>query len=487
MKTFNTIAQSKLTLVASAIASLVLLSACGGGSGSASVATPSAQLGVATSSGTVTGFGSIFVDGVRIDDRNVIAGVEQENGDVMNAELKLGQHVDVEYDDNRVAKQIRITAEVEGSVQTVDTTKNTLTILGQTVVINTTATTGPVTIFDAPYTALADVKAGDRIEVYGLIKTDTAGKVTIQATRIEKEEAAAFQRVRGRITDLSTTASTFKVGGLLVSYANATIKPTAAALVNGADVVVSISSTQTITAGAAVSAAVIKVKNHREENQDKDARLGGAISKLDATAKTFIVDGVIVDASKAEFEQANRTFADLFDGAYVRVKGSYQVDGSVKASTIVIRKFEHEENREVELHGSILNFVSNANFTVRGVKVDASASTTKINCPPSNVLANNLQVEVEGTLTSTGKLMATEVKCEEAQQGASIIERLGVASKVDTVAKSFTLGDTQAVVYTTNTLFVGVDPTTLSGKKVEVEGTLSGSILTATKVKLDGF
>ena len=212
-----------------------------------------------------------------------------------------------------------------------------------------------------------------------------------------------------------------------------------------------------------------------------------------AVVVSAIEDAMVVAARKyyktedqlAEFEQANRTFADLFDGAYVRVKGSYQVDGSVKASTIVIRKFEHEENREVELHGSILNFVSNANFTVRGVKVDASASTAKINCPPSNVLANNLQVEVEGTLTSTGKLMATEVKCEEPQQGASIIERSGVASKVDTAAKSFTLADTQAVVYTTNTLFVSVDPTTLSGKRVEVEGTLSGSVLTATKIKLD--
>ena len=485
MKFLNKIPHSKLTLIAAATTSLLLLSACGGGgsSGTAAVSTPPAQLGIATSSGTVTGFGSVFVDGVRIDDRNVIAGVEQENGDVMNAELKLGQHVDVEYDDNRVAKQIRISSEAKGVVQSIDLAKGTLTTLGQTVVINTTASNGPITIFDAPYTTLADVKAGDTIEVNGIIKTDAAGNVTIQATRIEKEDAAAFQRVRGHITDLSTTASTFKVGGLLISYASATVKPSAAALVNGADVVVSIAANQTITAGTAVSAAFVKVKNHREENQDKDARLGGAISKLDAVAKTFVVDGVTVDASKAEFEQSGRSFADLSDGSYVRVKGAYQADGSVKASTIVIRKFEHEDNREIELHGSILNFISNADFLVRGVKIDAS--TSKVTC--STALANNVQVEVEGTLTSTGKLIATEVKCEENQQGASIIERVGIASKVDTAAKSFTLGDTQAVVYTTNTLFVGVDATTLTGKKLEVEGTLTGSVLTATKIKLVSF
>jgi hypothetical protein len=488
MKTMNTTsAYPKLTLVAAATASLLLLAACGGGSGGGTPTTlaPPAQLGIATSSGTVTGFGSVLVDGVRIDDRNVIAGVEQENGDVMKAELKLGQHVDVEYDDNKLAKQIRITSEVKGVVQSVDVTKNTLTILGQTVVINTSAANGPVTVFDAPYTTLVDVKSGDSIEISGVFKTDIAGKVTVQATRIEKADPAAFQRVRGHVTDLSTTALTFKVGDLLVSYANATVKPSTAALANGADVVVSINATQTVTAGTAVSAAVVKVKNHREENQDKDAKLGGTISKIDPAAKTFVIDGVKVDASKAVFEQSSRTFADLLDGLYIRVQGTYQADGSFKATSIAIRKLEHDDNREVELHGSILNFVSNADFTIRGVKVDASSATTKIkDCPAGTVLANNLQVEVEGTLSATGKVIATEVKCENNQQGESIIERMGVATKVDTVARSFTLGDTQTVVYTTNTLFVGVEAATLYGKKIEIEGTLSGTVLTATKIKL---
>lgn len=480
----NTIARShkfQLTLVAAAASTTLLLAACGGGSGSAS-SPPPAQLGVATSSGTVTGFGSVFIDGDRIDDRNVVAGVEQENGDIVNAELKLGQHVDVSYDDNKVAKQIRITSEVTGTVQSVDTVQKTISILGQTVLINTDAAAGPVTVFDAPYTTLADVKVGDTIEINGLIKTDAAGNVTIQATRIEKEAAGAFQRLRGHISDLSTTASTFKVGGLVISYANAKVKPSTAALVNGADVTVSIASNQTITAGTAVSAAFVKVKNHREENQDKDANLGGAITKIDIAAKTFVVDGVKVDASKATFKQNDRGFANLSDGVYVRVKGTYQADGTFTASSIVIRSLERESGREVELHGSILNFNSKADFMLRGVNIDAS--NAKINCPAPGTLSNNLQVEVEGNLTTAGKLNAVEVKCEENQQGASIVERVGVAKTVDTTAKTFTLGDAQAVVWTANTFFVNVDASTLAGKKVEVEGTLSGSVLTATKIKL---
>lgn len=38
---------------------------------------------------------------------------------------------------------------------------------------------------------------------------------------------------------------------------------------------------------------------------------------------------------------------------------------------------------------------------------------------------------------------------------------------------------------TATTLFVGVDAATLSGKRVEVEGTMANGVLTATKIKLE--
>jgi hypothetical protein len=472
-----------LSMVAAAAA---LVAGCGGGGSSSPQASAVApqQLGTMTTSGTVTGFGSVIVDGVRIDDRNVVAGVEQEDSSVVNAELKIGQHVDVEHDANLLATMVRITSELKGSVDSVSTTAGTLSILGQTVAINTVVANGPLTVFEAPYTSLADIKAGDTIEVHGLIKVDATGTSSLQATRIEKAAVAAFSRVRGDITDLSTTASTFKVGTLLVSYAGATVKPSAAALANGADVVVSIPANKTFT-GAAVNAAVVKVKNRHEENQDKEGKLGGPITKFDAAGKTFTVDGVKVDASKAVFEQSNRTFADLSEGVYVRVKGSYSADGSLVATTIVIRSLERESGREVELHGSILNFKSNADFTLRDIAVDAS--TAKLSCPGVVALTNGQQVEVEGHLSAAGKLIAVEVKCE-APDDKSIVERDGVASAVDTTAKTLTIGTLPNAVkvnWTATTLFINVDPATLSGKTVEVEGTLAGAVFTATKIKLE--
>lgn len=469
-----------LSVIAAGVAALILAACGGGGSSSGSTA---AQ-GSASSSGTVTGFGSVIIDGVRIDDRLVAAGVEQEDGSVINAELKIGQHVDVKHDANLIATLIRITSELKGPVDKVDTAAGTLSILGQTVVINTVANTGPVTVFESPYTQLSDIKSGDTVEVHGLIKTDAAGKVTLQATRIEKKTAGAYNRVKGNVAELSNGASTFKVGALLVSFAGATVKPSASALANGAEVYVSIPVTPTFT-GAAVNAAVVKVKNRYDENRDSDAKLGGAITKLDTGTKSFTVDGVRIDASQARFDQSGKGFADLSDGVYVRVKGTYQTDGTLKASSIVLRGIERASGREIELHGSILNFKSNADFTLRGMGIDASTAT--ISCPAASPLANNLQVEVEGRLTSTGKVIAAEVKCENTQEGQSIIEREGIAGKIDIAAKTLVLGSAPNalnVQWNSTTVFVDIDPAGLSGATIEIEGTLSGGIFVATKIKL---
>ena len=91
-----------------------ILAACGGGS-----STPNAQvlLGQSTVSGTVTGFGSLIVDGVRINNSAAAAGKEHDDGTVEAVELKLGQHVEVEHDGLLVATKVRVAAEVEGAHQ----------------------------------------------------------------------------------------------------------------------------------------------------------------------------------------------------------------------------------------------------------------------------------------------------------------------------------------------------------------------------------
>lgn len=473
-----------LILTMSAVTSAVLLLiSCSGGGGGGSNAT-TASTGSSTVSGTVTGFGSVIVDGVRVDDRGTVAGMEGDDNSVANVELKIGQSVEILHDGNLKASQIRVNPEMKGVISAIDTAAGTMTVLGMTVIINTNPSLGPITLFEAPYT-FASAAQGDGVEIHGILTVDAAGKQVFQATRVEKESIGNTYKLRGRASLLSAGATTFKLGDLTINYQNARINPSAASLTDGADVTVFIPSSTTFN-GAAVSATAVKVKNHSEENGDKEAQLRGVISNLIVGAKTFTLNGLNIDASQAIFDHAGKSFTDLSNGAYVRVKGAFQTDGSLKAKSVAIRKVEIETDGEIELHGSVLDYVSAASFSVRGTKIDASGIT--LECPSGTALQNGLQVEVEGQLISNGSVRAKEIKCEEQDEGSSTIEREGLAGTVNTTAKTFVLSgsSTANVQWTATTLFVSpLTAEMLNNNKVEVEGTVSAGVLTASKIKLD--
>ncbi len=424
------------TLLAAACTAAIL-SACGGGGGTAITPpvadAPPALLGAATVSGTVTGFGSVIVDGVRIDNHAVAAGREIEDGSIRPVELKLGQHVEVEHDGALVASKIVVGSEVEGTVSAVDATAGTLAVLGQVIVINTDAALGPVTVFDAPYTRLSDVKTGDSVEIHALLKTDGAGKVSLQATRVEKKIADEADRARGIVTELSATAHTFKLGNLLVDYSGAKLLPAGVVLTNGAEVQVALPSATT-AGSTAVKASVVKVKDRKGESQGKQAELGGAVAVLDVAAKTITVNGVKVDLSTATFNQSGRGLADLKAGSYVVIKGTYGSDSTLKATTVVIRGVDQDKGNEVELHGTTVDFKANDDFRIRGVAVDASHASIDLASCLSGKLANDLQVSATGSLTASGKVILTSLKCEKAQDGQTVVEREGVTSRVETAA-----------------------------------------------------
>ena len=479
-----------------ALALVAALSACGGGGGTSNNTTATASSTVSV--GTVTGFGSVIVDGVRIDDSAATVSVENADGTTTPAETKLGQRVQVTYDANLKASTVVVMPELVAQVTAVDTSANTLTLGGVTVVVNTDASNPPVTVFDSPYTALADVQVGDWVEVHGIPKLDTTtGKYLIQATRIEQESAPpAYARIAGTVQSVDTTAQTFGIGGLTFSYANATIRPTSTALAAGQFVIVWVDATQALSTGTALPARFVRITHRTSSSTDAAANIGGVVAALDATAKTFTVDGVAVDASTAQILPANKTFADLQNGKYVRVAGTFNASGVLVASRVVLREFEFDY--QIELHGDITDFTSLASFKVRGVPVDASSATIDLSACPTGTtaLANGLFVEVSGNLATSGasRVVATAVKCESVVRGVSIVDRIGTASNVDTTGLTFTLtpantsGGTPTPItvrWTSLTYFLGVTPATLAGATVDVQGVLdtTNNQVLALKVK----
>ncbi len=472
-----------------ALLAAILANACGGGGGDTAASAPAAPSTAASSGnpsalavGTVTGFGSLIVDGKRWDDRN--ARVERNRDDNPSladlAEAKLGHRVEIEADVDSVAKTIRIEAEVMGRVSAIDATARELKIAGQTVRTNTDPAAGPVTVYADGYTRFADIALDDVAEVHGAPRFDSGlGRYVIDASRIEKKAdlPAGIVRIAGVVTTYDPAARTFKLGELVVNIGNALVVPANRALANGQRVVV---WTSAVGAGPTASASFIRIKE-RSDNTGVASEVAGRITRFDAANATFEVGGIKVNAKSAIILPAQQALANEL---YVIVRGSFAADGSLNASQIRLRKKELEFQAEAEIRGTITDFVSLADFKLRGVAIDASGASLK-SCPTP--LADGLFVEVEGRLTGTG-VKASSLKCEDGSAAGMMIELRGVASQVDLGAKTFVLnqaGSTRLVRWTDMTYFADLSPATLAGKTVEVEGFVQGSELIARKVKLE--
>ena len=176
-----------LTFSATALAVALALSACGGGGGS------SASAG-STTVGTITGFGSVFVNGVEFETAG--ANISVDEADAAESNLKVGMVVTVQGQVNPdgstgTATSIQFSDELEGqvisnSIIAPDTT-GVIDIMGQQITITGT------TVFESDVTGITTIDqivAGNIVEVSGTV----TGPGSIEATRIEVKAATRIDR-----------------------------------------------------------------------------------------------------------------------------------------------------------------------------------------------------------------------------------------------------------------------------------------------------
>lgn len=367
----------------------ITLAACGGGSdNTAANASASSVTGKETASGTVTGFGSVYVEGVRYDDRSAKISIENDSaapkaGAV--SDVKLGMQVEVTTDASGQATAVTISAQVIGAISSM--TADGLVVAGQTVKVSTDF--AAPTVFDS-VAGLSGLAVNDRVEVHGTRDANNA----ILATRITRTDATApmVVRVVGAITNLDTASKSFNLGGLVVNYAATTkILPTGAVLANGETVKV---WTDQAPAGTALIAKSIVVKR-KDVIAEGKLRIGGHITDLDFAAKRFKIDGFDVDATNAAFEKG--AAADLANGRRVRVLGAF-TNGKVVATDV---KFvRNQGDAMVELKGAVSDFVSLSSFKLRGVPIDASGAGVVFKDGSAENLGNGVAIEIEGQVAN---------------------------------------------------------------------------------------
>lgn len=469
------------TQTTAALLLALTLAACGGGGGSDAAGT--AGTAGSSSSGTVTGFGSVFVDGVEIEDAKAYTRAEMADGSFAPMALQLGHRVRVARGAGGDADTVTVDAAVLGAVQaaSIDGTALTFTVAGQSVKANADEAAGPVTRYGGGYTAFADIVAADLVEVHGSAVYDaTAQAYVVQATRIEKKSEISAVRVMGKLANLDSTAKTFSINGLTVSYGSATLAPNNATLANDQPVAVWGAPGALVADGATLTLTASRVRLAHAGLGDAivsgTTRLGGLVSNYDSSAGSFELEGVTILVGTTTIDP---TGATIVNGAYVQVAGTVGADGKIAATAIHVRQQSTTDaTAVVQLMGAIESLTDQSSFVVRGVPVDAAAIDLAAVCP-NVTLAVGTPVRVTATAqVGTDVVLARTMNCPSAPPPMLIRGISGTAGSVDATARTFVLtsGDkTQTVQWSDQTVFAGVSADTLAGATLAVQGYLDAN------------
>ena len=203
-----------------AVGLLGLLSGCSGGGGGATTGTGGTTSGTAAASGTITGFGSVYVNGKKFDTSGATFTVDGLPG--LQTDLKLGMTVTVTGSFNGsqwIADNVLQKDAVEGLVQSIAPDRLSLVVMGQTVMVTSGTEIDERPIPTGLNRDIRNLAVGQFVEVNGHVRPNGV----IQATYIEKKSVRVTPEVRGFVTGHVHGTETFQIGNLTVNYTGANI------------------------------------------------------------------------------------------------------------------------------------------------------------------------------------------------------------------------------------------------------------------------
>ncbi|WP_299793258.1 DUF5666 domain-containing protein [uncultured Shewanella sp.] len=339
-------------LLANLLTLLALVSCGGGDSGGTPLPPPEPPQPPVTgvppettfTSGVITGFGSVFINGVEYE----TGGAEISNDDESGSEsdLQLGMFVELSgsIDDGGVtgtAKSIEYDEQIKGPLESIDLGLKIITILGQVIHYD------DLTIMEN--LVPEELKPGDFLEVHGFFNQENE----LHATRIELESIEqAYVRVQGEVFGLNSSDETFTLNNLIVDYSQAEFHGFdngAADLVNGVQVRVKGALTSLVDGVLTVSD--IKRLHRFEEHEEGDlSHIEGVITEFTSSVN-FVVNNIVVIAHEST-EVEHGGLDDLSIDSWVKVKGSFDAEGRLVAEKIHIH---HSSQLRVEGEVTALN------------------------------------------------------------------------------------------------------------------------------------
>ena len=466
--------------VACAVAWLV--AACGGGGaadtgGLANAGSPGGGgIGgtgapAAVSYGGITQFGSIWVNGIEYDTTSTRILLD-DNASASQSQLRLGMVVRVEgsIDDGTprgAASVVTVEDAVKGYVEQV-LDANRLVVMGQTVQIDA------ATSFENGVRPTT----GEAVHVHGLV----AGSGAVAAGYIERKTALDSTSpfaVKGLVSNHDSAARTFRLGNLVVNYANATTSDLAAGAWDGRFVTVKGSACAARPVCGTLTATKVEpgglgtaTSSTSTSGTTPHIELEGFVTAV--TASGFTLGGQAVSVSSSTRYEGG-LLADILVGTKLEVEGTLS-NGVLQASQVSLRD-------GVRLEGNIATLnVAAGTLTlagVPGVTVSANSLTAYDKVGGLSGLAVGNHLRLRGRATAGNGMQATQLELRSADsrvilQGpissisGSRVVLMGVTADL---AGLGSYADLNGATLTQSSFLARLK----AGSIVKVRGTLSGS------------
>lgn len=445
------------------------LASCGGGS---SLAGGVGTGGSGLAEGSVSGFGSVIVDGVEYDDTNATVLVDNAQGQTDLGEVKLGQRVRITHSQAGVADEIRVLPQLRGSASSAANAEGWFQMLGQWVqIVATSDTLNTPTVLDG----LSTVSANDELEVHGAWVFDSLRNASVLvASRIEK---------------LSGSADPVTISGVVRSRSGNTVvlDDSTGTRVQYNAMPSGIDAHSLITAWVARSAlgtqpwvATRLVDASPAPSGQEHVVLGTQISNRDIAQGVVQVQGLSV---KLPSVMPN---APPLPGTPVQLDIVRDGDGW-KAVSLTLRQLGNDLGASVALKGSIVWPSSNTQLSLRDTTVAVPPDALATNCGPVQA-GDSVYVDITAQRMAPGQpLRASHVSCDLQIPEASVIEVSGRVTQVDTNNKRLVLQTSKgslSLVWTTSTVLPSrLD--TLLNQNTEVTYQVVSGVNRLRKVKPD--
>lgn len=319
--------------------------------------------------GTITGFGSIIVNGIRYD--NSAATVISDDDSIGNGNtLQIGMVVVIEGSTislattptelpSATAHRITYGSEWVGPVSSIirSDVGNTFQILGNTVDVLTS------TVFSGIANQMSELTTDHYAEVYGYVD-QTDGH--IQASRIDVTTTRpSAYKLSGSLDQINTNTMNATLGQTSIAWTNESVLATDAA--NGAFVRATLNPIPNSLLYTATRIRILTSPlSTLSQEKEYQAEINGSITAFTSNAQ-FTVKGIPCDAASAKISGSLRA------GAQVEVKGIIK-SGRLIASEVEVKDVAKVESKKYEFIGYISN-ISSQTFILKDITFEYDSNT----------------------------------------------------------------------------------------------------------------